>query len=69
MTDITIVIRWNVPGLYPQNAHNLLRSITKHADFLTDNKNGKDVIYKNAIRGSNFKSLFKSIMSNQQNLN
>ena len=32
------------------------------------NKNGKAVVYEDAIPGSNFKSLFKSIVSNQQDL-
>ena len=63
------VIRWNVPGLYQQKAHRLLKKITEHDDILTRNENGEAVIYGNAIPVSNFKSLFISIMSNQQNLN
>ena len=63
------VIRWNVPGLSQQKAHRLLKKITEHADIFTRNENGKSVIYKNVVPGSNFKSLFKSIVSNQQNLN
>ena len=63
------VIRWNVPGLYQQKAHRLLKKITEHADTLTRNENGEAVIYGNAIPGSYFKSLFKSMVSNQQNLN
>ena len=63
------VIRWNVPGLYQQKAHRLLKEITEHADILTRNENGEAVIYGNAIPGSTFKSLFKSMVSNQQNLN
>ena len=63
------VVRWNVPGLYQQNAHRLLKKITKHADILTRNENGEAVVYGDAIPGSNFKSLFKSMVSNQQNLN
>ena len=63
------VIRWNVPGLYHQKAHRVLKKITEHADILTRNENGETVIYGNAIPGSNFKSLFKSMVSNQLNLN
>ena len=63
------VIRWNVPGLYQKNAHRLLKKITEHADILTRNENGEAVIYGNAIPGSNFKSLYKSMVSNQQSLN
>ena len=32
-------------------------------------KNGEAVVYGDAIFGSNFKLLFKSMVSNQQNLN
>ena len=63
------VIRWNVPGLYQLTAHRLLKKITEHADILTRNENGEAVIYGNAISGSNFKSLFKSMVKNQHNLN
>ena len=63
------VIRWNVPGLYQQKAHRLLKKITEHPNILTRNENGEAVVYGDAIPGSNFKSLFKSMVSNQQNLN
>ena len=63
------VIRWNVFGLYQQTVHRLLKKITEHPYFLTRNENGKAVVYEDAIFGSNIKSLFKSIVSNQQNLN
>ena len=63
------VICWNVPGLYQQNAHRLLKKITEHADILTRNENCEAVVYGDAIPGSNSKSLFKSMVSNQQNLN
>ena len=53
------VIRWNVPGLYQHKADRLLKKITEHADILTINENGEDVVYGDAIPGSNFKSLFK----------
>ena len=66
--QIAKVIRWNVPGLYQQKTHRLLKKITEHADILTRNENAKAVVYGNAIPGSNFKSLFKSMVSNQQNL-
>ena len=36
---------------------------------MTRNENGEAVIYGEAIPSSNFKSLFKSIRSSQQNLN
>ena len=38
-------------------------------DILTRNENGEAVVYGDAILGSNFKLLFKSMVSNQQNLN
>ena len=38
-------------------------------NILTRNEKGEVVVYKDAIPGSNFKSLFKSMVSNQQNLN
>ena len=63
------VIRWNVPGLYQQKAYRLLKKITEHPNILTRNENGEAVVYGDAIPGSNFKSLFKSMVSNQQNLN
>ena len=63
------VIRWNVPGLYQQKAHRLHKKIREHADILTRNENGEAVVYGDAIAYSNFKSLFKSMVSNQQNLN
>ena len=50
-------------------AHKLIKKITEHADILTRNENGEAVIYGNAIASSNFKSLFKSMVSNQQNFN
>ena len=37
--------------------------------FFTINENRKAVIYGDSIPVSNFKSLFKSLVSNQQNLN
>ena len=63
------VIRWNVPGLYQQKAHRLVKKITEHPDILTTNDNGEAVVYGDAIPGSNLKSPFKSMVSNQQNLN
>ena len=33
------VIRWNVPGLYQQKAHRLLKRITGNPDILTQNEN------------------------------
>ena len=63
------VIRWNIPGVYQQKAHRLLKKITEQPDILTRNENREAVVYGDAISGSNFKSLFKSIVSNQQNLN
>ena len=52
-----------------KKAHRLLKRITDNPDILTRNENGEAVIYGDAIAGSNFKSLFKSMFSNQQNLN
>ena len=58
------VIRWNIPGVYQQNAHRLLTKITEKPDIVTKNKNGEAVVYGDAIPGSNFKSLYKSMDSN-----
>ena len=63
------VVRWNIPGVYQQKAHRLLKIITDNPDILTKNEHGEAVVYGDAIPGSNFKSLFKSMVSNQQNLN
>ena len=63
------VIRWNVPGLYQQNAHRLLKRITAHPVILTRNEIGEAVVYDDASPGSNFKSPFKTMVGNQQNLN
>ena len=63
------VIRLNIPGVYQQKAHRLLKKITEQPDILTRNTNGEAVVYGDAISGSNFKSLFKSMVSNQQNSN
>ena len=57
------VIRWNVPGLYRQKAHRLIKKITEHPNILTRNENGEAVVYGDAIHGSNFKSLVKSMVS------
>ena len=59
----------NSPGLYQQKVHRLLKKITEHADILTRNEKGEAVVYEYSIPNSNFKSLFKSMVSNQQNLN
>ena len=63
------VIRWNILGVYQQQAHRLLKKITEKPDMLSRNEKGKVVVYGDAIPGSNFKSLFKSMVSNQQYLN
>ena len=63
------VIWWNVPGINQQTAHRLLKKITEHPDIFILNENGEAVVYGDTIPGSNFKSLFKSMLSNQQNFN
>ena len=63
------VICWNVHGLYQQKAHWLLKKIMEIADIFTHNYNGTAVVYRDLMLGSNFKLLFKSMLSNQQNLN
>ena len=62
------VIRWNIPGVYQQKAYRILKKITDQPDIIIRNENGKAVVYGDAIPGSNFKSLFKSMVSNQQDL-
>ena len=62
------IIRWNIPGLYHQKAHRLLKNIHKNPEILTRNENGEAVVYGESIPGSNFKFLFKSMVSNQQDL-
>ena len=66
---IARVIRWNVRGLYQQKAQKLLKEKTEHVDILTRNNIDKAVVNGDAILDSNFKSLFKSMVSNLQNLN
>ena len=56
---------WSIPTKRAQT----VKKITEHADILTRNENGEAVIYGYAIPCSNFKLLFKSMVSNQQNLN
>ena len=63
------VIWWNVPRLNQQKAHRLFKKITEHFDILTRNENREAVVNRNASFVSYFKSLFKSMVSNQQNLN
>ena len=63
------VIRWNESGLYQQKVHRLIKNITEHPIILMRNENGEGLVYEDAIAGSNYKSLFKSMVSNQQNLN
>ena len=53
------VIRWNIPGVFQQKAHRLLKKITEQPDILARNENGEAVVYGDAIPGSNVKSLFK----------
>ena len=48
--------------------HRLFKKITDNPDILSRNKNGEAVVYGDAIPGSNFKLLFKSMVSNQQDL-
>ena len=69
MGNMARVIRWNLPGLNQQEAHRLLKRITENPDFITRNEDGEAVVYGNAIPASNFKSLFTSMVGNQQNLN
>ena len=66
--QIVRVIRWNISGVYQQKDHRLLKTITEQPDISTKNENGKAVVYGDAIPGSNFKLLFKTIVSNQQDL-
>ena len=54
--------------MYTNKSAQTAKKIMKHADILTRNKTGEPVIYGNANINSNFKSLFKSMVSNQ-NLN
>ena len=51
------------------NAHKLLKEIIEHAYILTKHKNGKALANGDAIPSSNFKSIFKSMVSNQPNFN
>ena len=53
------ISRWNIPGLYQQKAHRLLRRITENSDILSRNENGEAVVDGDAIPNSYFKSLFK----------
>ena len=62
------VIRWNIPCIYQQTANRLQKKITELPDILIWNENGEAVVYGDAIPGSNFKSLYKSMVSNQPDL-
>ena len=66
--QIARVVRWNIPGLYQQKTHRLLKKITEQPDILTRNEKGEAVVYGDAIPSSSFKSFFKSMVSNQQDL-
>ena len=63
------VIWRNVIGLYQHKAHQLLKKITENSDIFTWNENEEDVGDGDAIPGSNFSPLFKSMVSYQHNLN
>ena len=52
-----------------KKAQRLSNKIREHAGILTRNKYKAAVVYGNAIPGKNYKSLFKSMVSNQHNLN
>lgn len=67
--QIAKVIRWNVLGLYHHNGNRLNKTITYNLDILTKNKNRQAVFNGNAIPCSKFNKLFKSMVSNQKNLN
>ena len=62
------VIRWNIDGLYQAKARMLLKRITENKGILDRNEAGEAVVYGEAIPGSNFKSLFTSMVSRRQNL-
>ena len=66
--QITRVICWNILGVYQQTTHRLLKKITEQPNILTRNEQGESVVYGDAIPGSNFKSRFKSMVSNQLDL-
>ena len=67
-------IKWQekFDGMYLVYTHkkrtDFLKQIKKHHDILTKNENKETVIYGDLILNSNFKSLFKSMVSNQNNL-
>ena len=65
---MTRVIRWNKPGVYQQQAHRLLKKITEQPDVFTRNEYKEAVVDGDAIFSSNFKSCFKSMVSNQHDL-
>ena len=53
----------------PTKAQRLLKKITEHPAIFNRNENGEAVVYGDAIPNSNYKSIFQSMMSNQQNFN
>ena len=59
------VILWNVPSLYKQKVHRYLKRITEKQDINSRNEKGEAVIFGKAIPVSIYKSLFKSLVSNQ----
>ena len=62
------VIRWNLLGLYQQKAHRILKKSRRIQILLLEMKTGRAVVYKEAIPDRNFKSLFKSMVINQNDL-
>ena len=66
--NLKTVIRWNIDGLYQAKARKLLKRITENKGILDQNEAGEAVVYGEAIPGSNFKSLFTSMVSRRQDL-
>ena len=66
--NLKTVIKWNIDGLYKAKARKLLKRITENKGILDRNEAVEAVVYREAIPGSNFKSLFTSMVSRRQDL-
>lgn len=63
------VEQFGIQRMYEQKAKKLLMKITQHSDILTRNADGEIVVHGKAEPGTNFDSLFKSMVTPKTDLN
>ena len=61
--------QFGIQRMYEPKAKKLLLKITGHSDILTRNAAGEMVVHGKAEQGTNFDSLFKSMVTQKPNLN